>query len=268
MAHGVSLVTSSGTLQFFSEQELRQYASANNVSLTQIAEQTYTDLRQGTLQAPLVTNPINVLPIETVTGNQLPAMPPGDIDTTPTTGNIPAFSPQPMAAPAQIILPFSTGGTTVQQSPNVVATIMRQLLPAFRSALIKKPQGILGPFGGGSFGGLSLRGIWEAIMVLLGISEILSHVLDMGGTENDAAMIQHFFNTINAMQEAGMVHPWTSRNPEDPGPKYFIMDLENAQGFYANFHMSRSGLARHDEKQDTYKRPRQARRSTRTPARR
>jgi len=53
MAHGVALTTESGTMQFFSEQEMRQYLSGGGStgSLIQIAEQAYTNITSGSAQA-------------------------------------------------------------------------------------------------------------------------------------------------------------------------------------------------------------------------
>jgi len=55
MSHGVALFTDSGRMQFFSEQEMRQYLSGGGStgSLTQIAEQSYTNLVSGAVSAPV-----------------------------------------------------------------------------------------------------------------------------------------------------------------------------------------------------------------------
>lgn len=116
------------------------------------------------------------------------------------------------------------------------------------------------------------RGAITSLMGVLGVTQVIDIVdglipgLGDDEKENIAAMVEAFA----VLEDAGLIHPWRPRPRRDgtpaPGPFYLIFDIIQIQGHYTNFHMSRSGLQTHDDKQDTYKRPRRARRSNRKPS--
>lgn len=109
-------------------------------------------------------------------------------------------------------------------------------------------------------------GLLYSIKNLFGMGQADNFADRFGISESQGALLESFLSAIGEMEAAGLVHAWTAvhRRGMNAGqqikPRYFILDMENAQGFYSTFHMSRSGLKRHDEKQDTIKRPRTARR--------
>lgn len=143
------------------------------------------------------------------------------------------------------------------------------LNPGIAGGLLRLIQAAMKAIGGtvGRAGGW--RAALTTIMGGLGVTQIIDIVDQwfpgMGDDEKDklAKVIEAFAE----LEDAGLIHPWTPRARRDgtpaPGPFYLIFDLVQVQGHYANFHMSRGGLKRHDERQDTPKRPRTAGRSRR-----
>ncbi len=118
-----------------------------------------------------------------------------------------------------------------------------------------------------SSGFLGSGSLLTRIVAIIGGVAIADFIGDRVGISSDESELpSKFLEALASMEAEGLIHRWTSRpdqNGQPRAPRYFIMDMENIQGFYTNFHMSRSGLTKHDEKQDTYKRPRRARRSAR-----
>lgn len=188
----------------------------------------------------------------------------------PSEPDVPATDPDPSPTlGGAVFSPIPTGGQQVTTLvPTAVGAIMRYILPAWRSGMTA----------GGRFGQIGIasgaKRLLQAILGLLGASEIIDIAQSLGGSEGDAQVVENFINCIEEMEKAGIIHSYTPsrrfamQGMVDPGPRYFVLDLENVSGWYTNFYMSRSSLQRHDEKQDTYKRPKTAARSNRTPRKR
>lgn len=109
------------------------------------------------------------------------------------------------------------------------------------------------------------------ILALIGGISILDFFVDRGVDSDMAELPEKFIQALAMMEAEGLIHPWRPRprrdGSEDPGPEYFIFNMVQIQGFYTNFHMGRSALQSHDDKQDTYKRPARAKRSSQRPRR-
>lgn len=120
---------------------------------------------------------------------------------------------------------------------------------------------------GGGISKGTIKSALVAILAGLGADTVLDWLLEVGFDDDRASMWENFIDTLDEMEQTGLIYPWTPRdNMRTPGiessqgPRYLIFDLSKGQGFYSNFHMSRAGLRAHDDKQDTIKRPRRARR--------
>ncbi len=209
-----------------------------------------TEQISGAINVPTVS-PTPSLPVASV--GESPNLPPGDQPDAPIPELPGTQTPGVLAS----MLPSSSGGTMTQLAPTIVGGLMRFILPALSAA--RSTGGRLG----GSLLPTSFRDLLSKVLGVLGISQVLDIVLPSGGGEGDALLIEAFIKCIDEMEKAGVIHPWTSRNPEDTGPKYLILNLIDGQGFYTNFHMSRSGLKAHDDDQDTVRRTRRAPRTNR-----
>lgn len=157
-------------------------------------------------------------------------------------------------------------GIPAPQLPGVLASplptlhrIGGSMWPAVWTAVRMAAAGGSRGLGGGS--------LLSRILALLGGFTIGDWLLDrVGANDDQKELAEKFLEALADMEAAGMIHPYTpsrrfsANGQTDPGPVFFIFNLEKVQGFYTNFHMSRSGLQAHDDRQDTYKRPRAARR--------
>lgn len=176
------------------------------------------------------------------------------------TGSLPApvpggasFSPPPQAIGPGPLVPIRGGGLQVWQ---VVWQVIRASLA------------------GSSTGFRGIAGTMLArVASIIGGITVLDWLTDQFNVpDSQAELGEKFIECLSAMEAEGMIHPYTpsrrfaQQGMVDPGPVYFIFNMERMQGNWTNFHMSRAGLRAHDDKQDTYKRPRRAARRTRTPA--
>ncbi len=116
----------------------------------------------------------------------------------------------------------------------------------------------------------SWRGALSALMGALGVSQVVDivdqYIPGLGDQEReDFAQVAE---ALARLEQAGIMRPWNPRPRRDgsttPGPFFAIIDLVQFTGHYTNFHMSRTGLATHDRRQDTPRRPRTAGRSRRS----
>lgn len=119
-------------------------------------------------------------------------------------------------------------------------------------------------------GGVGLAGGWRAalntLLATLGVSQIVD-IVDQwipGLGDDQQQQVSLVLEAFANLEDAGLIRPWNPRARRDgqpaPGPYYMIFDLTQMMGNYSNFHMSRKGLATHDDKKDTLKRPARARR--------
>lgn len=175
-------------------------------------------------------------------------------------GGSPEQSPGLPASPlptGPITFPPRIGGAMVL-NPGVAGGILR---------IIQQAMKVVGSTVGRAGG---WRAALTAIMGGLGVTQIID-IVDQwipGLGDEEKEKLALVLEALAQLEDAGLVHPWTPRPRRDgvaaPGPFYFIFDLTQMQGHYANFHMSRAGLRKHDDRQDTPKRPRTAGRSRRS----
>lgn len=182
----------------------------------------------------------------------------------------PTSQPAPQVPPDMLdffTLPSNPGG--VQFSP----------LPELGGSMSMLP-GPIAPIAGGAlkellkklFGGIAqaggFRNVLRSALVALGGTQLYDIVDQWMPWADDAAKekMAHVLEAFATLEELGLIYPWAPRARRDggvtAGPFYMIFDLTNVQGHYTNFHMSRAGLRKHDDDQDTHRRPRRQRRTT------
>ncbi len=164
----------------------------------------------------------------------------------------------PITFPSTIFDPTTTGGTMVL-NPGIAGGLLRII-----QQVMKAVGATVGKAGG-------WRAALGTIMGGLGVTQVID-IIDQwipGLGDADKEKMATVLEAFAQLEDAGLIHPWTPRARRDgteaPGPFYLVFDLVQVQGHYTNFHMSRKGLSAHDDKQDTYKRPRRTRRSNRKP---
>ncbi len=185
---------------------------------------------------------------------------PGDDDPPPTDGGIPFLPPAdpPLIQPPAIV----PGGALFSPIPPIV----NPLVPISGGIAVwqlvwqlvrKAASGGLTSVGGGG-------NLMSKVLALIGGLSILDFFVDRGIDSDMAEIPEKFIQALAMMEAEGIIHPWRPRprrdGSVDAGPEFLIFNMIQIQGFYTNFHMSRSGLQSHDDKQDTLKRPKQARR--------
>ncbi len=241
----------------------------------------------------IITDTLNNSPGVTVLDKPATVLDPVTTVVTGPTGVVPTSKPAPSPmAEAAIAASVATPGIRAQLAAFVtpgsymsnynpylpVTPRSPQLVPVAKGGsmvlqwLLKLIKvGKTGASGGGPLGLRAGGGILSTILTALGVTQIADIFLDIPGLGDESVRdFEAFLRIIDQMEQAGLIHPWTAkmRDGTPIDPRYLIFDLDNAQGFYTTFHMSRSGLRAHDDKQDTYKRPARAARSNRSPARR
>lgn len=154
---------------------------------------------------------------------------------------------------------FSAVSTYTPQLPVIggISTVSALLLKLLRLA-------------GSASGTTSLLGkqtsLVSRVLTVLGLTQIADLFFDLPIGDDVARDWEGFLKTIDRMEQEGIIYPWTAKHRrglhagEPIAPRYLIFDLDKERGFYSTFHMSRAGLTAHDDKQDTLKRPRRARR--------
>lgn len=201
----------------------------------------------------------------------------GGVVTSPPPVNVPVDPEppnEPPADPEEPINPLppdnSGGGQMTQLVPTGITALMRYIVPAWRGVL----SGTSRTFPQLPVIGGTVKKLLAAVLGFLGLSEVLDLAQAVGASEEDAAVVSAFLECIEKMEEGGMIHRYTPsrrfamQGMTDPGPKFFVMNLEQVQGYYTNFIMSRSGLQAHDDDQDTHRRPKRAPRRNASPGRR
>ncbi len=174
-----------------------------------------------------------------------PLLPP--VDPAPPPGGIPQTPGLPASPLPQV------GGPLV--NPQIAIGIWKLI-----RAAIATTGSVAGRFGGGG-------NLLQKALGLIGGLSILDWLLDGGADDDTARMMEDFVKVLSEMESIGMIHPYTpgrratAQGGVDPGPVFFIFNMENIQGWYTSFHMSRSGLQAHDDDQDTHRRPRRAART-------
>lgn len=174
----------------------------------------------------------------------------------------PHFDPDPKTPGGVLFSPIpDVGGNIVPVPPMLPGPIMPIAGGALKE-LLKKLFGGIAQAGG-------FRGVLRSALVALGGTQLYDIVDQWMPWADDAdkEKLSHVLEAFATMEELGLIYPWAPRGRRDggvtPGPFYMIFDLTNIQGHYTNFHMSRSGLRKHDDDQDTHRRPRRQRRTTR-----
>lgn len=179
----------------------------------------------------------------------------------------PTLQPSNQSTPTQAIAggalfsPPVGGSMAMLPVGPIIGPAVGGFLAALRALAVKVTQqiGASGGFGAALRTGLGALGVTQ-------IYDMIDQSMPWA-SEEQKEMGARVLAALAELESAGFIHPWNPRPRRDGtptgGPYYMVMDLVAFQGHYTNFHMSRKGLTRHDEKQDTPKRPRTAGRSRR-----
>ncbi len=183
------------------------------------------------------------------------------------TGGVPTVATPPTSLPPDDTNPpIQTPGVLASPLPNpvtgapVIVGTLWQLALRLLAAAKARATSLPGLGGGGA----GLRGALQQVLTALGLGSVGAWVLGLGGDDAAAEAVQEFMEAISQMEEAGIIRPWTAVHRRGPSageaiaPRFLIFKPDDGIGWWTTFHMSRSGLQKHDDDQDTHRRPKRA----------